>query len=517
LTRIVTNSLLQPTNRTISNVNSVFMTNDGPNLSTKIDLIDLGIPYDTHYISRLVLPANAENFLLNYGTLTNTTFLLLKVTYNGDYDNPKEDDMDPYYRQEPETFNITYYFEGNTGATFPIGRLLLLSGSFLNKLPKIYLNNPLDYGVSVHVLHANIEPYKVVPTTTGITITNLYYSDITTNQVQCLVNSGLTGSTAFIVSGYTGEIIIPYSAITYIQRDLPLLSIYVFTTTMGTITLKFLTEFDCNQAYSRMMFAMVEDTCRYLTEDNVYGGICSGSTDTTSPVIYYNNSIYWSGSGTTIPYDVVLPSGTTWTIDQLKYLFISGITDCWDGNIPISAVTLELFNNCYNTTGITGDGIYNIIITIIDNAGNITSNNIINIVVDSLPPVIEYQYGVLNSGLTGDTITYSGASSGITSNIIISNGFILTGTTISIITFSGVTGITTGFTNLDRMDILTNIVEGVYDIVDLSLNKYMLNVLIVDESLTYTEVSVAKDYCVKLSIIDIGGNEAVDYLIMRVV
>jgi hypothetical protein len=117
MTRIVNNKILQPTIRTISNVNSIFMTSDGPNLSSKIDLVDLGIPYDTHYRSRLVLPAGETDHFLHYGLLENVTFLLIKVTYNGNYDYPNEDDFDPLYYYEPTTYNINYYFEGNSGIT----------------------------------------------------------------------------------------------------------------------------------------------------------------------------------------------------------------------------------------------------------------------------------------------------------------------------------------------------------------------------------------------------------------
>lgn len=301
MTRIVTNILLNPTKRYISNRKNTFITSDGPNdTGMKIGLEDFGIPYDSHYRSRIVLPAGTQDYYLNYGKFENVTFLLIKVTYNGNYDNANEDSYDPYYYYEPNTYNIYYSYEsyqyvedqtyvdpdyvddyvgtGNTLITYPIGRLLLLNGSFNNKLPKIYLHNTLDCDVVLDVLHANIADTIPTPPSSAITISNLYYNDIITDQVIC--TSGFTGSIEFIInqfivsppSGYTIPYIVQYDTIISIQKDLTVNSIYLYTLTI-TYFLRFLTEFDCNLAYSRMIFAYasyLDNSCRYLTSDNAY-------------------------------------------------------------------------------------------------------------------------------------------------------------------------------------------------------------------------------------------------------
>ncbi len=227
MTRIVTNSLLHPTNRSIKNVKSKFETSDGPNMSTFIDLLDIGIPYDSHYTSRIVLPAGEQDFLLNYGLNNDATFLLIKVTYNGNYDLGMEDSYDPSYYHEPNNYNIEYYFEykgeydyvdedyvddyveSGTGKTYPIGRLLMLNGSINHKIPKIYLNNNLDYDVVLDVLHANVDLPIVQPGGSGITITNLYFNDIITNQVICGSYTTTTTTnltiTKFAILGDTGQ------------------------------------------------------------------------------------------------------------------------------------------------------------------------------------------------------------------------------------------------------------------------------------------------------------------------
>jgi hypothetical protein len=535
MSRIVTNKLLNPTKRYISNRKNTFITSDGPNdTGMKIGLDDFGIPYDSHYRSRIVLPAGTTDYFLNYGTLENVTFLLIKVTYNGNYDYANEDNYDPYYYYEPNTYNINYYYEGNSGVTYPIGRLLLLNGSFTNKLTRIYLNNPLDYDVVLDVLHANIADPKPIPPSSAITISNLYYNDIITNQVPC--GFELTGSTEFIInkfvfappSGYTIPYIVPYNTIISIQKDIAVNSIYLSTLTI-TYILKFLTEFDCNQAYSRMMFAYTsyfDDSCRYLTVDNVYNNgseisCSSGYTgvNVNPPIIYYNSPIIgtsWIGSGTTVPSNVILnfvhDGISGWTLDSLKNLFISGIIDCFDGNVALSSITFLLYNagSIVPLSGISQFGTYDILISVTNSAGNTITNYITNIISDDSPPVIVYRPYVLVH-LTGNTTTYSGASSAITSGIYIESGF-----TVNINGFDG--------NYIDRLGIIDNIVEYVYDVIDLDINKYMINVLIVGWShinpgsnIVYSAVTQYDSYCVKLSISDSRGNETINYLIMKVI
>jgi hypothetical protein len=193
MARIVNNRLLHPTIKTISNWNRDFRTSDGPNNSSFISLDDIGIPYDSHYTSRIVLPADTTDFLLNYGSEELTTFLIIKVTYNGNYDYANEDDFDPLYYYDKNTYNINYYYEYNdgeySGQTYPINRLLILNGSANHKIPRIYLNNPLDHDVVLDILHANVSKSASTPINSALTLSNLYYSDIITNQVVC------TGST----------------------------------------------------------------------------------------------------------------------------------------------------------------------------------------------------------------------------------------------------------------------------------------------------------------------------------
>jgi len=145
---ITPNSLINTTERTIKNWNCSFIAVEGPNIINKLSLEDLAIPYESQYRSRIVLKAGESNKLL-YGFVGKAvTFLMIKVTY----DSLK----DPYYIYEQIKYNINYYFE-NDPILRPLNRLLIMTGSSEERIPQIYVTNPLDYDVVLDILHATVD------------------------------------------------------------------------------------------------------------------------------------------------------------------------------------------------------------------------------------------------------------------------------------------------------------------------------------------------------------------------
>jgi len=136
-----------------------------------------------------------------------------------------------------------------------------------------------------------------------------------------------------------------------------------------------------------------------------------------------------------------------------------------------------------------------------------------DVYVDDTPPVIVYQYGVLNSSVTGNTSMYSGASSLITPNIVITTGFIFN--------LSGFSG-----NEISRVDIIDNVIDNVYDNVDTDINKYMVEVLIASSDSGGTLISSGSTfdnpitemgyYLCRFSIADSSGNRNTQYHILWV-
>ena len=149
MSKIVPNDLLHPTEKTIKNWNCSFIAVEGPNILDKLSLEDLEIPYESQYRSRIILKAGEIDQPLIYGFIGKAvTFLMIKVTYDST--------NDPYYQYEQEKYNINYYFE-NDLTLRPLNRLMVMTGSVDEKIPQIYLNNPLDYDVVLDVMHATVD------------------------------------------------------------------------------------------------------------------------------------------------------------------------------------------------------------------------------------------------------------------------------------------------------------------------------------------------------------------------
>lgn len=193
MTKIIPSDLLNPTEKTIKNWNCSFIAVEGPNILDKLSLEDLAIPYESQYRSRVILKANETNQPLIYGFIGNAvTFLMIKVTYDSE--------NDPYYQYEQEKYNITYYFE-NDPVLRPLNRLMIMTGSAEEKIPQIYLNNPLDYDVVLDVLHATIDTEYSDTTVPGfgmIDLSDVFFSGLTNGDL-LQYNDGhwtnITGST----------------------------------------------------------------------------------------------------------------------------------------------------------------------------------------------------------------------------------------------------------------------------------------------------------------------------------
>ena len=201
MTKIVPNDLLNPTEKTIKNWNCSFIAVEGPNILDKMSLEDLAIPYESQYRSRIVLRAGDTDQPLLYGFIGKAvTFLMIKVTYDSE--------NDPYYKYEQEKYNINYYFE-NDPIIKPLNRLMIMTGSVDEKIPQIYLNNPLDYDVVLDVLHATIDSEYDASGTTGtgfgmIDLSDVMLSGLTTGNVLVYNGTAWVNSAATFGTGGTG-------------------------------------------------------------------------------------------------------------------------------------------------------------------------------------------------------------------------------------------------------------------------------------------------------------------------
>lgn len=358
------NILLTPTEKLIKPYECAFIVIEGPNMKGKLTLEGLEIKYDSFYLSQLTLNVASSDQPLMYGFLGDSvTFLMVRAKYMP---------LDPNWATETDQY-IQYYYDDDPGQIRTMSQLLVLTGNSTNRIPQIFFNNPSSkYKVYLEVLMANLPQSNLTNLqqyAQSSSFNGLYYNSIVSDVVNYITPTS-TGSTELQILDINSipVLVIPYTNIMSVLK-VNTTTLIIGLDTEEKVKLEFLSEFNCDQANSRINWVLESQRYRILTKTNP-------TIDTTSPVISWNDILTGSTtgitSGTTILY--LLPSGQTYTQSSLQTIFISGITDDMDGIKDITDSVIEMYalNDIVPTTGITNIGIYNVIFSVRDLAANWT-------------------------------------------------------------------------------------------------------------------------------------------------
>lgn len=344
----IQSTLLSGTEKTIEVVNSCIIAKEGPSMVNKMSLDLLEIPYDSVSVNRMTLAPDVSPKPIMYGWLgTNLTFLLIRPNYEG---------ANPQTCTGSSAF-LEYYFEDQPTVKRYLTQLLVLTGDENHRIPQVYLYNPTDYTVTVDIMMANLDPNEIstaiVPTYDEFS--GLAYSAIITDQIYGV---GMTGSTQFEILDILGnvQLVIPISQIDVIEIEGSTLTIT--TNSIDPVKLNFLSNFNANQAISRMNWVMESTINRYLTP--TYPTI-----DILAPVITF--------SGVTSM--LLIDYGGTITKTNIINKLIESIVDDRDGVMNKLNVNLVIIDNgtAVQYDEITSVGNYSFIFTAKDIAENSVS------------------------------------------------------------------------------------------------------------------------------------------------
>lgn len=360
---------------------------EGPNLKGKLSLEGLELKYENFNLSQLILNPESTDQPLLYGFLgNNITFLMVRAKYIP---------TDPMWAVETEQY-IDFYYGDNPTQIRSMGELLLLTGNSTKRIPQIYFNNPSTKNkVYLEILMANLEQESLVNPNQykqQSHFNNLYYNSLISDIIYYTTPTS-TGSTELrIIDGEGNSLIyIPYSNIRTIQK-VDAYSLIIGLDTEEKVRLNFLSEFNTDQANSRLNWVLKSQRYRIMT-------INDPEIDIIPPVYTWNNVLSGSTtgitSGTTTVY--LLPSGTTYTTTNIIDIMISGITDNRDGDMSIYDTNIEMFilNDIVPLTGITDVGTYYIKFAIKDLAGN--TNTVYKYI-----SIYSVSDGVISSGFWDD-------------------------------------------------------------------------------------------------------------------
>lgn len=348
---------------------------NGSNITDRLILSDLRIPYKQILKSRIILKPGQINYLFNFFSLgDNANFLAIKATYDA-----KSVISDDNY--------ISWSYYNDLSRINHFWQLMILTGNPTHRIPQLYLTNPnTKYSVSLDIMVAVVDDQYSIFTDiinqSGTSFTGLEYTDIHTY---------VTGESIVINDKNIPArplIYLKLSEINSIEKSGNIL--IIDDNSHGSIFLDFLTDYDCYQAQSLINYILENPS---VIIDNL-----NPVEDLIVPTMYFYSNVgntssgdYISFNGATsgVPYDTSygytfstsIQFGTYSTIDKQRLidLLISGISDNRDGTMSIIPSNLIISGTSGSINNILSVGTYSLFFNFSDIAQNYLDRTIINL------------------------------------------------------------------------------------------------------------------------------------------
>jgi hypothetical protein len=363
------NSVFGPSAQYIKVNGGDFVAIEGSNILERLTVSDLRMPYKQILKSRVMLKPGQTNYLLNFlGLGDNATFLSIKAVYNA--------------KAVLEEDNIVHWsFYDDLTKVYSFAQMMVLTGNSTNRVKQLYLTNPNSkYSVTLEIMVAVIdEEYSFFTDTinqTGTSFTGLSYTDIKSYVIgeSIVINDKSEPVRPLIYINIVNISVIEKSGNILIMDD----------TSLGSIFLQFLTEYDAFQAQSLLNYVIENPSVDINTLNPI--------SDSLDPVIYFYSTvgasasgdyIAFNGSTASLPYDTsqgltfstsislgTFGSASVIDKDLLSGLLISGVSDNRDGTMSLISSNIEITSGTSSVNTISATGSY--IITF--NLGDIAQN-----------------------------------------------------------------------------------------------------------------------------------------------
>ena len=360
---------------------------EGSNIVASLDTCKWQTNYEQFFSTTMLLNTNTHDVAIEYGNLgTQITFIAIMVEYTIAVPSSKPAKTKP---------NLTYIFETDVDVVRPINKIFIHSGTSDMRIPKIFLSNPSDeWNARVSIL-ASTEELTFDEVTSNpigdsvITFENLKFSNLKSDeQGLCILDS--SGDTI---------IFIVWQNISNIELNGKIITID--DSAVGRVNLSFVTEFDSQQAFSLILWAMSDPSTNLINP--------SSGADVTAPIITYNTSFTTEILLEDYPNGTSGNNGYLITKDDLIALQVNEVNDNRDGLIMLDGnnISLSEIGNATQLDAISEIGLYNFTIDVCDNANNCTTDSFILNVKDDLPPqIILNAFGIQTLNENGTSGTF---------------------------------------------------------------------------------------------------------------
>lgn len=362
--------------------NSEFIAVEGAAIFDRMNFADMRAPYKQLLKARVILKEGQVNYLLNHlGLGDNATFLAIKATYDAKSTNP-----DNNY--------VSYSFYNNPAQSYTLAQMMVLTGNGTNRIPQLYLTNPsADYkvilDVMVGIIDDNYSFFNDTVNQAGTSFTNLEYTDI---------KSYVVGETIKIIDA-DGRALI-YLALVNINSIEKIGTILVIDdSSLGTIFLSFVTEYDAYQALSLLNYV--------LENPSVDIDAISPLEDIIDPVVHFFSTagatgsyIDFNGATAGVPYSTAdgftfstsISLGTYGSVSGSYSLFdkqglidllVDYVDDNRDGSLELQPSNIIITGTAGEISSINTVGTYSLTFNFGDLAHNMLDGVIINLYIIS--------------------------------------------------------------------------------------------------------------------------------------
>lgn len=329
------NTLFGPSPKSIKFYDGSLIVVDGAAMLAKLPLCDVKVTYDQYSRKRVIIPAGASDFELKLCDMGEvSTFIVIKPTYD---------------TSSTEAYNyLSYTVKSDTGSARHIKELAVMSGTSEHPVPTLLISNPdEDYAVVLDILVCTAD-YTASTTDNDY---DVYVIGIDFNDVKT-VDFG----TSFGVYNTSDELVVTIEASTVQNISISGATVVVDSTASGLVGMQFASEYHAKQALSAISWLIADYASRSLPQ----------AADSTGPVITTDGTNVVSSEATL---SLASYSGTIHKSDVISYC-IDSVVDDRDDNINPQALGVAMSKSGIDYMAITLEGVYTVVFTSTDLAGN---------------------------------------------------------------------------------------------------------------------------------------------------
>lgn len=343
MTIFSSSSIFQPILKNIRFQNTDLKVFSGANTLSSMALCHIKVPYEQYQRVQVEIPAGQANFTISSAMLgIKTTFMAIYATYNST-------DVSMNY--------LKWKFQPSADAKWSFTTMMMFTGTSNNPIPNILIDNPNpDATVVLDILIGALSNDYLNDSGAYIYLNGLTYDDVHT------YNEVASGILAFFNSSNELVTTVDISDVVNVSRPTGQNRVVIDEASDNNIVLDFIDEYNTLQALSAINWVLLDPNTRALPT----------AVDSIAPIITYKPAVTMNSM-------VIDLSDYPSNFSKSNFIAaaILSVSDNRDGAIVAIPANITFQDiNLTDLVTIAAPGIYTVVVSISDLAGNVTTNTI---------------------------------------------------------------------------------------------------------------------------------------------